>query len=95
MSGADLIDFETLEASGEDGNEGDLDESDEVLPLEDRVQPPIAAQPGEGAFHDPANSGREELSIPAASDRLRRLRKINALNMDNCRSTVFGRRRRR
>jgi hypothetical protein len=31
MSGADLIDFETLEASGEDGNEGDLDEGDEVL----------------------------------------------------------------
>jgi hypothetical protein len=26
---------------------------------------------------------------------VRRLRKINALNMDNCRSTVFGRRRRR
>src|SRR3954469_5294921 len=38
-----------LQAPSEDGDEGDLDEGDEVLlrPLEDRVQPPVPADPGE------------------------------------------------
>src|SRR3954447_11094376 len=72
LSGAELIGCEALQAPGQDRDEGDLDESDEVLlcPLEDRVQPTIAAQPGEGALHDPANSGWKEFSIPAAGDRL-------------------------
>src|SRR5688572_8716020 len=53
MSGVDLIDFETLEASGEDGNEGDLDKGDEMLlgPVEDSVQSAVAAEPDEGAFN--------------------------------------------
>ena len=40
MSGADFLDHQALEASGEDGHEGDLDESDKMLlgPVEDRVQ---------------------------------------------------------
>src|SRR5688572_30832719 len=72
MSGADLIDFETLEASGEDGNEGDLDESDEVLlrPLEDRVQSAVARDPGKGPLHRPADSGRNEDAIAAAGNGL-------------------------
>ena len=61
-----------LQAPGQDRDEGDLDESDEVLlcPLEDRVQPPVIRNPGEGALNDPADSGREELAITAASDGL-------------------------
>src|SRR3954454_22131489 len=39
-------------------------------PLEDRVQPPVIRDPGEGALHHPANSSREELAITAASDGL-------------------------
>src|SRR3954465_9713055 len=41
-----------------------------LCPLEDRVQPAVAAQPGEGALHHPANSGWKEFSIPAAGDGL-------------------------
>src|SRR5688572_31603417 len=50
MSVADLIDCKTLEASGEDGDEGDLDKSDEMLLglVEDRVQPAVARNPGKG-----------------------------------------------
>src|SRR3954453_20457472 len=40
-----------------------------LCPLEDRIQPTVAAQPGEGALHHPANSGWKEFSIPAAGDR--------------------------
>ena len=55
MSGIDLLDHQALDAPGQDGNEGDFDEGDEVLlrPLEDRVQPPVIRDPGEGAFHLP------------------------------------------
>jgi hypothetical protein len=55
MSGADFLDHQALEASGEDGNEGDLDESDEMLlgPVEDRVQSAVAGQPCEQALHLP------------------------------------------
>jgi hypothetical protein len=38
---------------------------------------------------------RHDRSAGIIQSLLRRPRKINALNMDNCRSTVFGRRRRR
>ena len=39
MSGADLLGDKAHQAAGQDGDEGDLDESDEVLlgPLEDGV----------------------------------------------------------
>jgi hypothetical protein len=72
MSGTDFVYHQALEASGQDGNEGNLDESDEVLrrPLKDRVQPPVIGYPREGAFHHPANSGRKEFSVPTAGDRL-------------------------
>ena len=72
MSGADLIDCETFEASGEDGNENDLDESDEMLlgPVEDRVQPTVARDPGKGPLHRPANSGRQEGAVAAAGNGL-------------------------
>src|SRR4051794_12660153 len=72
MSGAELVGYEALQAPGQDRDEGNLDESDEVLlcPLEDRVQPTVAADPGEGALHHPANSGWKEFSIAAAGDRL-------------------------
>ncbi len=47
-----MLDDEALQAPSEDGDEGDLDERDEMLlrPLEDGVQPPVAAEPGEGPF---------------------------------------------
>ena len=63
---------EALDAPGQDGNEGDLAEGDEVLlrSLEDRVQPPVIRNPGKGALHHPAGSGREELAITAAGDGL-------------------------
>ena len=34
--------------------------------LEDRVQPPVATQPGEGAFNHPADAGWDEPSVAAA-----------------------------
>ena len=72
MSGADFLDHQALEASGEDGNEGDLDESDEMLlgPVEDRVQPTVARDPGKGPLHHPADSGRQEDAVAAAGDSL-------------------------
>ena len=76
MPGADLIDFETLEATPEDGNEGDLDEGDEVLlgPLEDRVQSSVVRDPGKGTFNGLITNdkfcltriGRLQLSWPRA-----------------------------
>ena len=36
--------------------------------LEDGVQPPVIRNPGEGAFHHPADSGRNEDTIMAAGD---------------------------
>jgi hypothetical protein len=49
MSGTALVDHQALQASREDGH-SNFDESDEVLlgPLEDHVQPAIAAQAGKG-----------------------------------------------
>jgi hypothetical protein len=61
---------EAVEAPGKDGDEGDLDERDEMLlrPLEDGVQPPAAAHPGEGPFNHPADAGRNVLAIAAAGN---------------------------
>src|SRR5208283_1399416 len=61
---------EAVQAAREDGDERDLDERDEVLrrALEDGVQPPVAAQPGEGPFNHPANAGRNEPSVAAAGE---------------------------
>src|SRR3954469_234467 len=72
LDGPDFLDDEALEAAREDRNEGNHNESDEVLlrPLEDGVQPPVAAQPGKGALDDPADAGGNELSVPAAGNRL-------------------------
>ena len=44
------------QAAGEDGDEGDLDESDEVLlgPFEDDIQSTIAGKPGEGTLDHPS-----------------------------------------
>src|SRR3954468_6867215 len=69
MSGADFLDDEALQAPREDRNESNRNESDEVLlrTLEDRIQPPVAAQPGEGPLDHPADTGGDEPSIPAAS----------------------------
>ena len=41
-----------------------------LRPLKDRVQPPVIRNPGEGAFHHPADPGRNEDAIMAAGDRL-------------------------
>jgi hypothetical protein len=38
--------------------------------LEDGVQPPVAAQPGKGPLHHPADAGGNELSVAAASNGL-------------------------
>src|SRR3954468_4087054 len=74
LDGPDFLDDEALEAAREDRNEGNHNESDEVLlrPLEDGVQPPVAAQPGKGALDDPADAGGNELSVPAARNGLDR-----------------------
>src|SRR3954449_2185913 len=74
MSGADFLDDEALQAPREDRNESNRNESDEVLlrTLEDGVQPPVAAQPGEGPLDHPADTGGDELSIPAARNGLDR-----------------------
>jgi hypothetical protein len=37
--------------------------------IEDGVQPPVAAEPGEGPFNHPADAGRNEPSIAAAGNR--------------------------
>jgi len=52
-SGAAFLDNEALEAASEDRDECNRNEGDEVLlrTLEDRVQPPVAAQPSERAFN--------------------------------------------
>src|SRR5580698_7443215 len=41
-----------------------------VCTLEDSIQPPIAAQPGEGPFNHPANAGGNEPPVAAAGNRL-------------------------
>src|SRR3954447_5680726 len=74
MSGAAFLDDEALEAASEDRDECDCNESNEVLlrTLEDRVQPPVAAEPGKRAFNHPADASGNELSVAAACDGLDR-----------------------
>ena len=56
----------------EDGDERDCNEGDEVLfrALEDNVQPPVAAEPGERSLNHPENVGRNELSVATTSNGL-------------------------
>src|SRR5208283_3715458 len=70
MSGAYFRGDEALQAPGKDGDEGNLDEGDEVFlrALEDGVQPPVAAQPGEGPLNHPADAGRNEASVAATGN---------------------------
>src|ERR1700689_5070722 len=70
MSGGQLLGDETLQASCKDRDEGNRNERDEVVlrALEDRVQPPVAAQPSEGALNHPADPGRNELAIATAGN---------------------------
>src|ERR1700678_4350245 len=72
MSGGQLLGDETLQASCKDRDEGNRNERDEVVlrALEDGVQPPVAAQPGEGALNHPADAGRNELAIATSGNRL-------------------------
>src|ERR1700692_565211 len=72
MSGAQFVGDEAVQAPGKDGDEGDLDEGDEVFlrALEDGVQPVVAAQPCEGPLNHPADAGRNEASIAAAGNGL-------------------------
>src|SRR3954468_6374665 len=67
-SGADFLGRKAYQAAGQDGDEGDLDESDEVPlgPLEDSVQPAVAADPAQRALYDPPNLLRNEGSTVAA-----------------------------
>ena len=48
-----MLGDKAYQAAGQDRDEGDLDESDEVPlgPLKDRVQPSVAANPGQRAFN--------------------------------------------
>src|SRR3954462_11758578 len=68
MSGADLLDHKTYQTTRQDGDEGDLDESDEMPlgPLEDGVQPAVAANPGQRALDDPPDPLRDEGSAVTA-----------------------------
>src|SRR3954468_13965930 len=72
MSGAAFLDDEAPHAPREDGDERNRNEGDEVLlrALEDDVQPPVAAEPGERAFNHPTNAGGDEPSVAAAGNGL-------------------------
>src|SRR4051794_32061621 len=72
MSGTDLLDHQALQAPTEDGNEGDLDEGDEVLlgPLEGDVQPSVVRDPGKKPLHRPAKPSREEFPAPTVGNGL-------------------------
>src|SRR3954470_24086640 len=74
MSGADFLDDEALQAPREDRDERDRNEGDKVLfrALDDGIQPPVAAEPGERALNHPADAGRNELSVAAARNGLDR-----------------------
>src|SRR3954466_13175466 len=74
MSGAAFLDDEAPHTPREDGDERNRNEGDEVLlrTLEDRVQPPVAAEPGKRAFNHPADASGDELSVAAACDGLDR-----------------------
>src|SRR3954464_12061279 len=71
-SGADFLDDEALEAPREDRNEGNRNESDEVLlrALDEGVQPSVAGEPGERPLNHPADAGGNELSVSTARDGL-------------------------
>src|SRR3954454_5099650 len=72
MSGAAFLDDEAPHTPREDGYERNRNEGDEVVlrALEDNVQPPVAAEPGERAFNHPADASGNELSISAARNGL-------------------------
>jgi hypothetical protein len=72
MSGAQFVGDEAVQAPGKDGDEGDLDEGDEMFlrALEDGVQPTVAARPCERPLNHPADSGRNEASTAAAGNGL-------------------------
>src|SRR3954471_25084313 len=72
MSGAAFLDDEAPHTPREDGDERNRNEGDEVLfrALEDDVQPPVAAEPGERAFNHPTDASGNELSISAARNGL-------------------------
>ena len=67
VSGHVFRHFEPMETAGEDGDECYLNESDEacVRPVEDRVQPAIAAEPSEGPLDDPSDFAWNEFSFDA------------------------------
>src|ERR1700734_469444 len=69
MSGAQFVGDEAVQAPGKDGDEGDLDEGDEMFlrALEDGVQPAV---PCERPPNHPADAGRNEASIAAAGNGL-------------------------
>src|SRR3954454_20732286 len=64
-SGADFLGRKPRQTPGKDRDEGNLDESNEMPPLEDGVQPTVAANPRQGALNDPANTLRNEGSTMA------------------------------
>src|SRR3954454_22721493 len=69
-SGASVLRAEAPHAHREDGDEGNRNEGDEVLlrALEDDVQPPVAAEPGERSFNHPTNAGRDEPPVAATGN---------------------------
>src|SRR3954454_7761158 len=71
-SGASVLRAEAPHAHREDGDERNRNEGDEVLlrALEDDVQPPVAAEPGERSFNHPADAGRDEPPVAAAGNGL-------------------------
>src|ERR1700756_255533 len=72
MSGTQLLGDEAPHTPREDRDERNRNERDEVFlrALEDGVQPPVAAEPGERPFNHPANTGRDEPSVAATGNRL-------------------------
>ena len=72
MSCAQILGDEALQASCENGDERNRNESDEVLlrALEEGVQPPVAAQSCEGPLNHPADATGDEPSVAAASNRI-------------------------
>jgi hypothetical protein len=70
---ADFLDDETpLGAARKDRDEGERNESDEVLlrAFEDGVQQWVTARPGKGPFDHQVDAGGDRLSVPAAGSQL-------------------------
>jgi hypothetical protein len=61
------VGHKTYQTARQDGDEGDLDESDEVPPLEDGVQPAVATNPCQGAL-DPNPLRNEGSAVGAGLD---------------------------